>query len=189
MTNGAGFWKYAEVSCLRGRLSFLFSQNAMSNLASITCRQFVLVAVCLCLTCGVWAQPAVNTNAPTNPDVQPSQVQPVPPVQPIPLPETTNTYTNNYINAPELTNELSTETGLTNPPLATTTPPPLLGPRTGGGDQLAPPIMGTSVPRNQNQPTKNGRWRRKTSAKIETAMSAAAEAMDAAMLMDAPGCG
>jgi hypothetical protein len=69
----------------------------------------------------------------------------VPPVQPIPLPETTNTYTNNYINAPELTNELSTETGLTNPPLATTTPPPLLGPRTGGGDQLAPPIMGTSV--------------------------------------------
>jgi len=60
---------------------------------------------------------------------------------PIPLPEAANP----YANTPELTNELSTESGLTNQPLATATAPPLLGPRTGGGDQLASPVMGTSV--------------------------------------------
>jgi hypothetical protein len=105
----------------------------------------LLVAVGLCLAGGVLAQPATSTNAPATPEVQPVPVQPVPPVQPIPLPETTNETTNIYINAPELTNQLATETGVTNPPPATTTPPPLLGPRTGAGSQLMSPVMGTSV--------------------------------------------
>ncbi|MGO8697128.1 MAG: hypothetical protein ACLQVY_05355 [Limisphaerales bacterium] len=81
------------------------------------------------------AQQPADTNASASQVVQPAQT-----VQSILLPET-----NTYAGVPELTNELSTETGLTNPPIATTTPPPVLGPRYGGGDQLAPPLMGTGV--------------------------------------------
>jgi hypothetical protein len=100
----------------------------LNNLLPVSGCGIVSVALWLCLADGAGAQQTATTNAPADQDAQ--QIEAT---------------TNFVIVPPLITNQIPTDNGLTILPEATTTTPPLVGPRSTGMDQLSSPLMGTSV--------------------------------------------
>jgi hypothetical protein len=107
----------------------------MNNHISASWGRIAFLAVWLCLACGAAAQATAN-----------------PPASPADSTTATNQEaaptdgTNNYVLVPDLiTPRLSAQDTSTNLPVATTTEPPVTGPRPAGSGQLTSPLMGTSV--------------------------------------------